>query len=422
MGQSVDSRMHIVIIGNGITGVTAARHLRKASDHRITIVSGESDHHFARTALMYIYMGDLRYEDTKPYADNFWADNRIELVRGHAVSVDAGAKAVQLASGERLGYDRLLLATGSVPNRFGWDGEYAEGVQGLYSIQDLERMEAATRGIDAAVVVGGGLIGVEMAEMLATRGIDVTFLVREERYMDYLISLDESALVESAIEAHGVRLELSSELDRIEVDAHGRARAVHLADGRRIEASFVGLAVGVRPRIDLAKASGIETGRGILVNANFETSAEHVFAAGDCAEFRNPLPGRKPVEQLWYTGRSHGRQVAAGLLGSPSAYEPPLFFNSAKFFDLEYQTYGTVPATLSVGEEDRFWTDGQRSIRIAYRSADQIVLGVNAFGIRLRQNVWSHWLRTEATLSEVIDGFDRCLFDPEFSLRMEVAA
>lgn len=414
--------MHIVIIGNGITGVTAARHLRKASDHRITIVSGESDHHFARTALMYIYMGDLRYEDTKPYADNFWADNRIELVRGHAISVDAGAKAVQMASGERLSYDRLLLATGSVPNRFGWEGEYAEGVQGLYSIQDLERMQTATQGIGAAVVVGGGLIGVEMAEMLATRGIDVTFLVREERYMDYLISSDESALVESAIRAHGITLELSAELDRIEVDGQGRASAVHLADGRRIEASFVGLAVGVRPRIDLAKASGIETGRGILVNANFETSAEDVFAAGDCAEFRNPLPGRKPVEQLWYTGRSHGRQVAAGLLGSPSAYRPPLFFNSAKFFDLEYQTYGIVPATVSGGEEARFWTDGQRSIRIAYRSADQVVLGVNAFGIRLRQNVWSHWLRTEAALSEVIDGFDRCLFDPEFSLRMEVAA
>ncbi|NNE71188.1 MAG: NAD(P)/FAD-dependent oxidoreductase [Rhodothermales bacterium] len=414
--------MRIVIVGNGITGVTAARHVRKAADHSITIISGETDFHFARTALMYIYMGDLRYEDTKPYADEFWARNGLELVLGHAVRVDTAARCVVLASGERVSYDRLLLATGSVPNRFGWEGEYAEGVQGLYSLQDLERMEASTTDVTSAVVVGGGLIGVEMAEMLATRGIDVTFVVREQRYMEYLLAPDESSLVESAIRAHGVTLELGAELKRIEVDEAGRACATHLTDGRRIEGSFVGLAVGVRPRIDLAKASGIESGLGILVDDHFRTSTENVFAAGDCAEFRKPFPGRKPVEQLWYTGRSQGRQVAAGLLGSPQAYEPPLFFNSAKFFDLEYQTYGIVPAAVSEGQQEQFWTDGERSIRIVYRSADQVVLGVNAFGIRLRQNVWSHWLRNGATLDRVLAGFDQCLFDPEFTLRMEVAA
>ncbi len=413
--------MHVVIVGNGITGVTAARFVRKHSDHRITIISGESDFHYARTALMYIYMGDMRYEDTKPYADDFWTRNRINLVRGYASRVDADSREVHLASGEVVRYDRLLLATGSRPNRFGWQGEHALGVQGLYGLEDLAEMENATRDIDSAVVVGGGLVGVEMAEMLSSGGIPVTFLVREEHYMDYLLSTQESELVEAAIRAHGVRLELEAELDLVETDSAGRASGVLLKDGRRMPAQFIGLAVGVRPNTDLASTSGLDTGRGILIDSAFMTSAEGVFAAGDCAEFRSPVAGRKAVEQLWYTGRSHGRQVAAGLLGAPADYAPPLFFNSAKFFDLEYQTYGVVEPVPADGQADRVFSDGARLIRIVYREGDGAVVGVNALGVRLRQNVWSHWIRTGESLDAVLRDFDRSLFDPEFSTRLEVA-
>ncbi|MFT4605998.1 MAG: NAD(P)H-nitrite reductase large subunit [Rhodothermales bacterium] len=414
--------MHIVIVGNGITGVTAARFVRKNSDHRITIISGESDFHYARTALMYIYMGDMRYQDTKPYADDFWASNRISLVRGHAVSVDAPGKAVVLTSGERVGFDRLLLATGSTPNRFGWEGQHAGGVQGLYGLDDLAQMEESTKGISDAVVVGGGLIGVEMAEMLSSRGISVTFLIREAHYMDYLIGAVESELVEAAIRSHGVNLELSAELERIETGSDGRTEAVLLKDGRRIPAEFVGLAVGVRPNISLAQASGLETGRGILVDGSFRTSVDGVFAAGDCAEFRKPRAGRKAVEQLWYTGRSQGRQVAAGLIGSPAAYEPPLFFNSAKFFDLEYQTYGMVGPVPEDGQDQHVFSDGHRSVRIVFDADVGTVVGVSSFGVRLRQNVWSHWIRTEAQVEQVLKDFSRSLFDPEFSTRLQVAA
>ncbi|MBO6576179.1 MAG: NAD(P)/FAD-dependent oxidoreductase [Rhodothermales bacterium] len=409
--------MHIVIVGNGITGVTAARMVRKRSDHAITIVSGESDYHYARTALMYIYMGDLRYEDTKPYPDDFWSRNRIQLVRDHATRVDAEAQELHLASGERIRYDRLLLATGSKPNRFGWPGEHAAGVQGLYSLDDLTRMAASTVDVEHAAVVGGGLIGVEMAEMLASRGIHTTFLVREQRYMDYIFCPQESEVVEQAIRAHDVDLELGAELESIHTGDGHRAESVRMKDGRTLPAGFVGLAVGVSPRTDLAEASGLETGRGIFVDRSFQTSAPHVFAAGDCAEFRDPLPGRKAVEQLWYTGRSHGRQVAAGLLGEPAAYRPPLFFNSAKFFDLEYQTYGVIGPDEP---EQHIISDGHRLVRIA--SSRGVVKGVNGLGVRLRQNVWSHWLRTRARLDEVLADFDRCLFDPEFSQALKVTA
>ncbi|NNF04867.1 MAG: FAD-dependent oxidoreductase, partial [Rhodothermales bacterium] len=289
-----------VIIGNGIAGITAARFLRKASDGPITIVSAETTHHFARTALMYAYMGHLDRNDLKPFEDYFWKKNNLELRREYATVIETEAREVHLASGERLGYDRLGLATGSRPVRYDWPGQHLSGVQGLYKMQDLDAMEQSTHGVRHAVVVGGGLIGIEMAEMLRSRRIAVTFLVRETAYMDFLFSDDESAMIHRQIERHGVDLRLKTELVRIEDDGAGGVAAVHTSDGERIECGFVGIATGVKPRIELAEASGIETGRGILIERNFKTSALNVYAAGDCAEFRTPLSHGGTVEQLWY--------------------------------------------------------------------------------------------------------------------------
>ena len=157
----------IVIIGNGVAGITAARTLRKHTADTITVISGESDHFFSRTALMYIYMGHMTYRDTKPYEDSFWRKNRIDLLRGWVERVDTGKHRVILSGGRELPFDVLILATGSRSNRFGWPGQDLPGVQGLYSLQDLELMEQNTGSIDRGVIVGGGLIGVETAEMLS---------------------------------------------------------------------------------------------------------------------------------------------------------------------------------------------------------------------------------------------------------------
>ncbi len=120
---------HIVIIGNGISGITAARHIRKLSDNKITVISGETDHFFSRTALMYVYMGHMKFEHTKPYEDDFWAKNRIELKRAWVTNIDFENKKLNLTGDETLNYDKLILALGSKPNKFGWKGQDLKGVQ-----------------------------------------------------------------------------------------------------------------------------------------------------------------------------------------------------------------------------------------------------------------------------------------------------
>ena len=180
---------HVVILGNGISGVTFARHLRKLdSKVRITLVSGESKYFFSRTALMYVFMGHMKFEHTQPYENHFWEKNRIELKEAWVKEVDFSEKSVVFGPDEKMSYDTLIIATGSKPNKFGWPGQDFAGVQGLYSKQDLELMEANTQGeVKRAVIVGGGLIGIEMAEMLSYKKIPVTFLVRESGFWNNVL-------------------------------------------------------------------------------------------------------------------------------------------------------------------------------------------------------------------------------------------
>ena len=189
---------HVVIIGNGISGVTVARHIRKNSNKKITIVSAETDYFFSRTALMYIYMGHMKFEHTQPYENSFWKKNRIELKKGFVESIDTTSKTLQFAEGDSLQYDKLVIATGSKPNKFGWPGQDLEGAQGLYSKQDLDSIERNApdnKTCKRAVIVGGGLIGIELAEMLNSRSIPVTFLVRENSFWNGVLPEGESAMI-----------------------------------------------------------------------------------------------------------------------------------------------------------------------------------------------------------------------------------
>ena len=187
--------MNIVIIGNGITGITAARHIRKLSNYKITVISSESEYFFSRTALMYVYMGHEKFENIQPYENSFWGKNKIELIQDYVTFIDTENKRVNLSGGIVVNYDKLIIATGSRSNKFGWKGQDLNGVQGLYSLQDLELLEDNTKNISRCVIVGGGLIDIELAEMLRSRNIAVTMLVREKSYWDIVLPVEESEMI-----------------------------------------------------------------------------------------------------------------------------------------------------------------------------------------------------------------------------------
>ena len=301
---------HIVIIGNGISGVTAARHIRKNSDKEITIVSAETDYFFSRTALMYVYMGHMKFEHTQPYESWFWKKNRINLKKGFVSKVHSNTNEIEFNDGEKLSYSKLIIATGSKPNKFGWPGQDLNGVMGMYHKQDLENLEKHApnnKVCKRAVIVGGGLIGIELAEMLHSRNIPVTFLVRESSFWNGVLPTAESEMINRHIINNHIDLRLNTNLKKIKSDGNGCVKSIIIEEtGEEITCNIVGLTTGVAPNTDFLKNSNIETNKGILVNRFLETTIKDVYAIGDCAEQREPIGNRRPIEAVWYTGRMMG--------------------------------------------------------------------------------------------------------------------
>ena len=408
---------HVLIIGNGITGITAALQIRRNQPTwKITVISGESQYFYSRPALMYLFMGHMRSSDLRPYSNDKWPDQEIDLIHKWVMSVNVDQKTVALDDGRTIRFDKLLLATGSQPNRFGWPGQSLKQVQGLYSLQDLEKLEETIPSVKTAVIVGGGLIGVELAEMLHSRKRHVVILCREELYWDNVLPTDEARLVTNVIREHGIEVRLSTELKRIVGDEGNNVVSVELNDSEEIACEFVGLTAGVHPNIDLIKPTKIAYEKGILVDSSFRTSIKDIFAAGDCAQFLDPDSGQVPIEQLWYTGKKHGEVVGDVISGQRRTYQRGVWFNSAKFFDLEYQTYGQVPSAQEQRPELRqyWWSDNKRrGLRIVC-DLDQKVIGMNALGIRHRHQVWNQWLEEKKSMDFVLDHLKEAEFDPEF--------
>jgi NAD(P)H-nitrite reductase large subunit len=411
---------HIVIIGNGISGVTAARHIRKKSDKKITIVSAETDYFFSRTALMYVYMGHLTFKHTQPYEPWFWKKNRIELKKGFVKTVETKNKTLHFADGDILQYDKLIIATGSKPNKFGWPGQDLEGVMGMYHKQDLENLEKYApnnKVCKRAVIVGGGLIGIELAEMLHSRHIPVTFLVREPSFWNGVLPKGESAMINREIMSSGIDLRLGANLKEIKAAENGKVKSIVITEtGEEIVCDVVGLTAGVAPNIDFLRDSEIEIGRGIKVNRFLETNIEGVYAIGDCAEQHEPIGQRRPIEAVWYTGRMMGETLAQTICGNKIEYKPGHWFNSAKFMDIEYQTYGWVWAQPRENEARFYWEhkEGNKCIHLNYDKTTREFIGINTFGIRMRHEFFDKILNEKRSVDYVLEHLADANFDPEF--------
>lgn len=407
----------IVIIGNGVAGITTAIELRKLSDCEITVVSEESEYFFSRTALMYVFMGHMKFEHTQPYENGFWAKNNIALKKGRVKAVFPEQNEIALENGGIFQYDFLVLATGSKPNKYNWPGQDLEGVSGLYHKQDLEYLEKYASKIKKAVVIGGGLIGVELAEMLNSRGIAVTFLIRENSFWNMVLSEKEGRMLEKHIMSHGVNLKLNTELK--EIQGKDSVEYIMTSEGESIDCQFVGLTVGVSPNVDFLRNSSLNINKGILVNEYLQTNVPNVFAIGDCAEIQHPREGRRPIEAVWYTGKIMGQTLAKTLAGQKTAYNPGNWFNSAKFFDIEYQTYGLAPAKLIEYQEEYYWEKENKAVRIVFNKENRAFEGINTFGIRMRQDFFEKVLDRKESVDFVMKNLEKANFDPEFFKKYE---
>ena len=350
----------------------------------------------------------------------FGKKNRIELKKAWVKNVDTENNSLIFSDGSQLNYDQLIIASGSKPNKFGWPGQDLNGVQGLYSKQDLDKLEKNAPNNQVckrAVVVGGGLIGIEMAEMLISRNIPVTFLVRENSFWRGVLPQEDSELINKHIKSHHIDLRLGVNLESIQDDGKGNVKSITIKEtGEVIDCNVVGLTAGVSPNIDFLKDSNIELGRGVKVDRYLQTNIANIYAIGDCAEQHEGIGNRRPIEAVWYTGRMMGETVARTLCQSPTKYQPGHWFNSAKFFDIEYQTYGWVWAAPKANEKRFVWQHPTKNLLMHFNFDKEThqFIGINTFGIRLRHEIFDRWLTENRNIEYVLKHLKDANFDPEF--------
>lgn len=393
------------------------------------MVSDESDHLFSRPALMYVFAGQLTLADTEPFDRGLYGRLGVERVRGRVTRLDGEGRTVVLEDGRAFTPDRLLLAVGSVAREAPWAGAEGPGVHGFVTLRDLERLDGSARAGQRAVVIGGGLIGVEVAEILRHRGLRVTWLVRERWYFPVALDEAEALMVAEHVRRQGVDVRLGAGVEEILRHGDGRVRAVR-AGGEEIPCDLVAVTIGVVPNTSFLRDGPVtlSAGGAIEVDDALRTSVPGVWAAGDCANVTWADGTRRP-EQLWYTARDQGRVAAAGMLGDEVAYRRGTWYNSAKFFDLEYTTAGWIPVLLDADDallprdpELRTWfqrVPGRfESQRIVCRG-DRVV-GFNMIGGRWSHEVFLRWIRDRRPLPWVVDHLGEAQFDEELSPRFRV--
>ncbi len=422
---------HYVILGNGVAGIEAAITVRnREPSARISVVSMEHDHFYSRTALMYILCGQLSLQDTEPYGRDLYARMRFERVRARVTGLDAAAKALRLEGGGTLRYDRLLLAAGSRARPAPWAGAAGGGVHAFVTLQDLAALDAEAAAGKTVAVIGGGLIGVEVAEVLHLRGLKVHFLIREPWYFPVALDAAEAEVVAAHVRHHGVDVRTGLNVTALERDSAGRLVALQTEGagqaGERLPVDLVVCAIGVVPNTEFLRASGLALAAGgaIVADDGLRTNLPDVWAAGDCAEVLWIDGARRP-EQLWYTARDQGRVAGAAMTGEEITYRRTAWYNSAKFFDVEYTTAGYIPPDLNrltpaagsaAGPIWSRWYQQAPGAAITQRIVikDGRVVGFNCLGTRWDHTVFLRWIRERRSLEWVLAHMEEARFDEEF--------
>jgi 3-phenylpropionate/trans-cinnamate dioxygenase ferredoxin reductase component len=372
------SEQTFIIVGASLAGAKAAEELRTAGfDGRVLLVGAESERPYERPPLSKDYLrGESEREKAYVHEEGFYEQHQIELETDSTVTaIDPAGSRVTLADGRAFGYDRLLLATGAEPNRISIAGAELDGVHYLRTLTDCDvlRERLATGG--RVLVVGAGWIGSEFAAVARQRGLDVTVVDPNSLPLEHIFGAEIGAFYRDVHRDHGVELILGEGVEAFEGD--GAVQRVRTTTGRVIECDFVVVGIGATPRVELARGAGLEIDNGILVDEKLQSSAPHVFAAGDVARATHPFYGERIRVEHWANALNQGPAAAHAMLGEPVSYEKiPYFFSDQYDVGMEYS--GHAPKW----DEVVFRGDPAQGEFIAFWLRDGCVLaGMNV-------NVW----------------------------------
>ncbi|MCE9573942.1 MAG: FAD-dependent oxidoreductase [Deltaproteobacteria bacterium] len=334
--------MRHVIVGSGAAGLAAAEAIRARDGVAEIVMVGREPHAFySRPGLAYLLAGTVPDKQVFIRGRDEIAALRLDRRTDDARQLDLARRELHLAGGAVVPWDRLLLATGAAAIPPSFPGAELDGVVKLDDLDDVRNLIARAGGAKRAVVIGGGPTAIELAEGLRARGVEVHYLLRGARFWAHVLDPVESQQVEDALVAHGIALHHQTQVARV-VGHRGKVAWVETTAGDTIKCDLVAVAIGVAPRLELARQAGLSIGRGVRVDHRFQTSAEHVYAAGDVAEVRDPDTGEGVVDSLWSTALAHGAIAGTAMTGAPAGYRRPPSLNVTRLGAITITIIGAV--------------------------------------------------------------------------------
>jgi 3-phenylpropionate/trans-cinnamate dioxygenase ferredoxin reductase component len=383
-----------VIVGASLTGAKAAETLRSEGfDGRLVLIGAEHERPYERPPLSKDYLrGELGREQVYVHDEGYYAEHDIELRLGRtAVGLDTSISQVALDDGERLHYDRLLLATGAEPRRLSFPGEALDGVLYLRSVEDSDALRDRLDRGGSVVVIGAGWIGAEVAASARQRGLDVTVIDPLTVPLERVLGAEVGAIYRDIHTDHGVEMLLGTGVAALE--GVTEVERVRTSDGRTLDCDFVVVGVGVQPRTALASQGGVDVRDGILVDEYLQTSMPGVFAAGDVARAEHPLYGRGIRVEHWANALHQGPVAARNMLGRREAYDKvPYFFSDQYDVGMEYAGYAPTWDRVVVRGDP-----ASREFIAFWLLDDRVVAGMNV-GIWDVTDHIQNLIRTRATV------------------------
>jgi len=372
--------MHHLILGAGPAGVIAAETIRKhAPADRITLVGDEPEPPYSRMAIPYLLVGNIQEEGTylRKRVDHF-AALRIDRVSGKASKLDAQGRTVTLEDGQKLAFDRLLIATGSHPVRPPIPGLDLPGVETCWTLADARAIAARAQPGARVLQMGAGFIGCIIMEALKQRGVDLSVVEMGDRMVPRMMGPTAGHMIRRWCEAQGVHVFTGRKVEAIEPGV-GDALRVRLSGGDVLEADLVISAVGVRPAVGFLQDSGVTTLLGVLTDAQMQTNVPGIYAAGDCAEAFDPFSGKTIVSAIQPNAADQARVAALGMVGKPTTLKVVTQINVLDTLGLISTSFGNWQGMPGGEQVELTDEDDHRHLSLQFK--DDVLVGCNTVGM-----------------------------------------
>ena len=387
-----------VIVGDGIAGSSAAETIREEdSDAEITVLTDEGEALYNRILIKEFAKGKIPEAPISIHEPEWYDERDIELeLNTYVSSVDPEEKTVETHEGDVHEYDKLLIATGGTPNQLPVENSDADGITHFWTFQDARQIKEHAEEAGQGVIIGAGLLGLDLAAICGAQGVDAHYLMRGNRWWRYALSLEGAEIMHQALEDVGVTPVLESGVERFDVDDDGQLEAAITPDGERYETNWAGVAIGLDFNTEWLHGSGVECDNGVVVDEYMQTNVDDIYAAGDITQFYDVILGDRAQNGAWGSAKQQGSVAAQNMV----ADEPTEEFRwvstySVTHFDFPFLSFGHP--TLGDDEAERKYSDTEWR-RLAFK--DGKLIGGVLIGDLSQQSVYKKLIREEWAVAD----------------------